>query len=227
MSSGISNASSTATVVERRKKFDPRLPRRPSDWRWFAVLCCFLFPLTGKWTCQKSVTKTPQCCFQVWLPLVSLVKLKSSVKMVFSTKHTSSINERWLCVSPVSFVVLRLFLDSSMVSILGHDRMVSGSGTDSLARCLTLSPVCHYQISWSCSLIQKWSLLPAHRYPLNAFFSWFLNQLCSSPTFRTHFTLLTMYTSLSQILAFLFIFRWSIQGSDLHLCWKLFNEYFE
>ena len=48
MSSGISQASSTATVVERRKKFDPRLPKRPSDWRWFAVLCCFLFPLTGK-----------------------------------------------------------------------------------------------------------------------------------------------------------------------------------
>ncbi|CAF2391727.1 unnamed protein product [Rotaria sp. Silwood2] len=47
-SSGISNASSTATVVERRKKFDPQLPKRPNDWRWFAVLCIFLFPPTGK-----------------------------------------------------------------------------------------------------------------------------------------------------------------------------------
>ncbi|CAF1276260.1 unnamed protein product [Adineta steineri] len=47
LSSGISNASSTATVVERRKKFDPQLPKRPSDWRWFAVLCIFLFPPTG------------------------------------------------------------------------------------------------------------------------------------------------------------------------------------
>jgi hypothetical protein len=48
LSSAVSNASSTATVVERRKKFDPRLPKRPSDWRWFAVLCIFLFPPTGK-----------------------------------------------------------------------------------------------------------------------------------------------------------------------------------
>ncbi|CAF1172233.1 unnamed protein product [Adineta ricciae] len=47
LSSGISNVSSTATVVERRKKFDPQLPKRPSDWRWFAALCIFLFPPTG------------------------------------------------------------------------------------------------------------------------------------------------------------------------------------
>lgn len=48
LTSAVSNASSTATVVERRKKFDPQLPKRPSDWRWFAVLCIFLFPPTGK-----------------------------------------------------------------------------------------------------------------------------------------------------------------------------------
>ncbi|CAF0749870.1 unnamed protein product [Didymodactylos carnosus] len=47
LSSGISNASSTATVVERRKKFDPSAPKLPSDWRWFAVLCIFLFPPIG------------------------------------------------------------------------------------------------------------------------------------------------------------------------------------
>ena len=47
LSSAVSNASSTATVVERRKKFDPHIPKRPSDWRWFAGLCIFLFPLTG------------------------------------------------------------------------------------------------------------------------------------------------------------------------------------
>ncbi len=50
LSSAVSNASSTATVVERRKKFDPRLPKRPSDWRWFSVLCIFLFPPTGNLT---------------------------------------------------------------------------------------------------------------------------------------------------------------------------------
>jgi hypothetical protein len=47
LSSAISKASSTATVVERRKKFDPHIAKRPSDWQWFAVLCIFLFPPTG------------------------------------------------------------------------------------------------------------------------------------------------------------------------------------
>ncbi|CAF3352335.1 unnamed protein product [Rotaria socialis] len=46
-SSAVSKASSTATVVERRKKFDPQLPKRPEDWRWFSILCIFLFPPTG------------------------------------------------------------------------------------------------------------------------------------------------------------------------------------
>ncbi|CAF2921796.1 unnamed protein product [Rotaria sp. Silwood2] len=47
LSSAISNVSSAATVVERRKKFDPHTPKYPYDWRWFAVLCILLFPLTG------------------------------------------------------------------------------------------------------------------------------------------------------------------------------------
>lgn len=34
---------SSATLVDRRQKFDPQAPRRPSDWRWLAILCIFLF----------------------------------------------------------------------------------------------------------------------------------------------------------------------------------------
>jgi len=34
-------------LLNVEKKFDPQLPKRPSDWRWFSVLCIFLFPPTG------------------------------------------------------------------------------------------------------------------------------------------------------------------------------------
>ncbi|UJR15066.1 hypothetical protein I4U23_002036 [Adineta vaga] len=34
---------SSAVLVDRRQKFDPQAPRRPSDWRWLAILCIFLF----------------------------------------------------------------------------------------------------------------------------------------------------------------------------------------
>ncbi|CAF2837590.1 unnamed protein product [Rotaria sp. Silwood2] len=34
---------SSATLVNRRQKFDPQAPRRPSDWRWLAILCIILF----------------------------------------------------------------------------------------------------------------------------------------------------------------------------------------
>ena len=34
---------SSAKLVDRRQKFDPQAPRRPSDWRWLAILCIFLF----------------------------------------------------------------------------------------------------------------------------------------------------------------------------------------
>ncbi|CAF1290875.1 unnamed protein product [Adineta steineri] len=37
------NSRSTATLVDRRQKFDPQAPRRPSDWRWLAILCIILF----------------------------------------------------------------------------------------------------------------------------------------------------------------------------------------
>ncbi|CAF1156895.1 unnamed protein product [Rotaria magnacalcarata] len=40
-------AKSSATLVNRRQKFDPQAPRRPSDWRWLAVLCIMLFFPTG------------------------------------------------------------------------------------------------------------------------------------------------------------------------------------
>jgi hypothetical protein len=33
--------------VTRRQKFDPQAPRRPSDWRLFAILCIILFFPTG------------------------------------------------------------------------------------------------------------------------------------------------------------------------------------
>jgi len=38
-----SNSRSSATLVNRRQKFDPQAPRRPSDWRWLAILCIILF----------------------------------------------------------------------------------------------------------------------------------------------------------------------------------------
>ncbi|CAF3725352.1 unnamed protein product [Rotaria sp. Silwood1] len=34
---------SSATLVNRRQKFDPQAPRRPSDWRWLSILCIILF----------------------------------------------------------------------------------------------------------------------------------------------------------------------------------------
>ncbi|CAF1241459.1 unnamed protein product [Rotaria magnacalcarata] len=39
----IPSSKSSATLVNRRQKFDPQAPRRPSDWRWLAILCIFLF----------------------------------------------------------------------------------------------------------------------------------------------------------------------------------------
>jgi hypothetical protein len=38
-----SNLKSSATLVNRRQKFDPQAPRRPSDWQWLAILCIILF----------------------------------------------------------------------------------------------------------------------------------------------------------------------------------------
>ena len=38
-----SNARSSATLVNRRQKFDPQAPRRPNDWRWLTILCIILF----------------------------------------------------------------------------------------------------------------------------------------------------------------------------------------
>ncbi|CAF3477275.1 unnamed protein product [Adineta steineri] len=40
---GASSSKSSATLVNRRQKFDPQAPRRPSDWRWLAILCVILF----------------------------------------------------------------------------------------------------------------------------------------------------------------------------------------
>jgi len=37
------SSKSSATLVNRRQKFDPQAPRRPSDWRWLAILCIILF----------------------------------------------------------------------------------------------------------------------------------------------------------------------------------------
>lgn len=34
---------SSATLVNRRQKFDPQAPRRLTDWRWLAILCIILF----------------------------------------------------------------------------------------------------------------------------------------------------------------------------------------
>ncbi len=42
-SSHASNSRSSATLVNRRQKFDPQAPRRPSDWRLLAILCIILF----------------------------------------------------------------------------------------------------------------------------------------------------------------------------------------
>jgi len=38
-----STSRTSATLVNRRQKFDPQAPRRPSDWRWLAILCIILF----------------------------------------------------------------------------------------------------------------------------------------------------------------------------------------
>lgn len=40
---GLPSSKSSATLVNRRQKFDPQAPRRPSDWRWLAILCIVLF----------------------------------------------------------------------------------------------------------------------------------------------------------------------------------------
>ena len=40
---GAPSSKSSATLVNRRQKFDPQAPRRPSDWRWLAILCIILF----------------------------------------------------------------------------------------------------------------------------------------------------------------------------------------
>ncbi|CAF1311700.1 unnamed protein product [Adineta ricciae] len=40
---GAVSSKSSATLVNRRQKFDPQAPRRPSDWRWLAILCIILF----------------------------------------------------------------------------------------------------------------------------------------------------------------------------------------
>ncbi|CAF0732538.1 unnamed protein product [Didymodactylos carnosus] len=46
-SNGRGSSKSSATLVTRRQKFDPQAPRRPSDWRWLAILCVILFFPTG------------------------------------------------------------------------------------------------------------------------------------------------------------------------------------
>jgi len=43
-----SSSKSSATLVNRRQKFDPQAPRRPSDWRWLAILCIILFFPLGR-----------------------------------------------------------------------------------------------------------------------------------------------------------------------------------
>lgn len=43
----VPSSKSSATLVNRRQKFDPQAPRRPSDWRWLAILCIILFFPTG------------------------------------------------------------------------------------------------------------------------------------------------------------------------------------
>jgi hypothetical protein len=40
---GAPSSKSSATLVNRRQKFDPQAPRRPSDWRWLGILCIILF----------------------------------------------------------------------------------------------------------------------------------------------------------------------------------------
>ncbi|CAF0747221.1 unnamed protein product [Didymodactylos carnosus] len=42
-----SSSQTSAALVARRQKFNPQEPRRPSDWRWFAILCIILFFPTG------------------------------------------------------------------------------------------------------------------------------------------------------------------------------------
>lgn len=39
----LSTSRTSATLVNRRQKFDPQAPRRPSDWRWLSILCIILF----------------------------------------------------------------------------------------------------------------------------------------------------------------------------------------
>jgi len=46
----VPSSKSSATLVNRRQKFDPQAPRRPSDWRWLAILCIILFFPLGKST---------------------------------------------------------------------------------------------------------------------------------------------------------------------------------
>ena len=49
------SSKTSATLVNRRQKFDPQAPRRPSDWRWLAILCIILFFPLGKYSTESNI----------------------------------------------------------------------------------------------------------------------------------------------------------------------------
>jgi hypothetical protein len=76
-----SNSKSSATLVNRRQKFDPQAPRRPSDWRWLAILCIILFFPLGM-LIQLSISSfIINFFFKVYLLLHLLVKHKLNFVM--------------------------------------------------------------------------------------------------------------------------------------------------
>ena len=56
-----SNSRSSATLVSRRQKFDPRRSRRPSDWRGLSILSIILFFPTGQCSSHSFSPISSQC----------------------------------------------------------------------------------------------------------------------------------------------------------------------
>ena len=94
-SSQPSNSRSSATLVNRRQKFDPQAPRRPSDWRWLAILCIILFFPLGMFIAERtSPFRQHSPLSKVYSPLHSLVKHRADFAMVLSPIRINLTNVR-------------------------------------------------------------------------------------------------------------------------------------
>lgn len=126
---GLPSSKSSATLVNRRQKFDPQAPRRPSDWRWLAILCIVLFfPLgfyLNKRKQRKIVIGNRNCpfSFQDFSLSLSRPKLNGNSVTVSFSKLINSTNARWFSAFYRFYVVSPCSSAYFSVSMLGHARM--------------------------------------------------------------------------------------------------------